>query len=116
MGLEGMIAKRGDSIYVPGRRSCWWLKAKKVQGVISNFVARYFPDIELRVSRRWAGIHGMTPDGLPIIGHLPDEPEVYFAVGFSGYGLLVGLVAGDRTVDLMLNGVDPGVLSVNRLA
>ena len=87
----------------------------QVQSLIRSFVARRFPDVELNVSRRWAGIHGMTNDGLPIVGRLPDEPEVYFAVGFSGYGHSLGLVAGDRAVDLMLNGLNPGVLSVNRL-
>ena len=87
----------------------------QVQSLIRSFVTHRFPDVELNVSRRWAGIHGMTVDGLPIVGRLPDEPEVYFAVGFSGYGHSVGLVAGDRAVDLMLKGVDPGVLSVDRL-
>ena len=56
----------------------------------------------------------MTPDGLPIIGSLPDEPNVCFFVGFSGHGNSMGLIAGERVMDLMLNGKDPGVFNVNR--
>ena len=60
----------------------------QVQEVIGRMLANHFPEANNGVTRRWAGIHGYTPDGLPIIGHLPDEPEVYFVVGFSGYGML----------------------------
>ena len=31
MGLEGMIAKRSDSLYCPGERSHYWLKIKVQQ-------------------------------------------------------------------------------------
>ena len=87
----------------------------QVQEAIGRMLAKYFPEAkDSGVTRRWAGIHGYTSDGLPIIGHMPDEPEVYFVVGFSGYGNAMGLVAGDRVTDLMLNGQDPGLFSVNR--
>lgn len=85
-----------------------------VQGFLAQYLARYFPEITLEVSRRWAGIHGMTVDGLPIIGRLPDKREVYFAVGFSGHGNSLGLIAGERVAELALNGTDPGVFSLGR--
>ena len=86
-----------------------------VQGFVGNFLAKYFPESDGLVDRRWAGIHGMTNDGLPIIGRLPHQKEVYFVVGFSGHGNSMGLVAGERTVELMLNGQDPGIFNIARL-
>ena len=86
----------------------------QVQEAIGRMLAKHFPEADNGVTRRWAGIHGDTPDGLPIIGHLPEEAEVYFVVGFSGYGNAMGLVAGERVADLMLKGQDPGIFSVNR--
>ncbi len=86
-----------------------------VQGVIKNFFTQYFPESDGQVDRRWAGIHGMTHDGLPIIGRLPHQKEVYFVVGFSGHGNSMGLVAGERTVEFMLNGRDPGIFNISRL-
>jgi glycine/D-amino acid oxidase-like deaminating enzyme len=85
-----------------------------VQGFIRGFLERHFPEANIEVSRRWGGIHGMTSDGLPIVGHLPDEPEVYFAVGFSGHGNSLGLIAGERVVEMMVHGREPGVFSVGR--
>jgi glycine/D-amino acid oxidase-like deaminating enzyme len=55
----------------------------------------------------------MTPDGLPIMGSLPEEHEVYFCVGFSGPGNSLGLVAAERTVEVMLDGASAGVFDVN---
>ena len=86
----------------------------QVQNVIRQFIARRFPEVNVEVSRQWAGIHGITTDGLPIIGHLPEEPEVYFVVGFSGHGNSMGLMAAERTAEMMLNGSAPGVFSVGR--
>ena len=85
-----------------------------VQGFIRQFLERHFPEANIGMSRRWGGIHGMTADGLPIVGRLPDEPEVYFAVGFSGHGNSLGLMAGERVVEMMINGREPGVFSVSR--
>ena len=86
----------------------------QIQNVIERFITQYFPDADIGVSRRWAGIQAMTPDGLAIVGNLPDEQEVYFAVGFSGHGNSMGLIAGERVVELMLNGRAPGVFSIQR--
>ena len=85
-----------------------------VQGYLENFVKEFFPEASAGVTRRWAGIHGMTPDGLPIMGSLRDESEVYFCVGFSGHGNSLGLIAAERTVDVMLDGASPGVFDVGR--
>ena len=87
-----------------------------VQQYISNFIQRYYPEAaDVGISRQWAGIHGMTRDGLPILGKLPHNPSVYFCLGFTGHGNSMGLVAGERAVDMMINGVGPGILGIERL-
>ena len=67
------------------------------------------------VERRWSGILGFTPDHLPLVGSLPDMPDVFFAVGFSGEGMGMGAGTAERAANLMLHGTDPGVVSVKRL-
>ena len=79
-----------------------------------RYLARHFPEIEVRPSRMWAGTDGDTRDRLPVIGRLPDQPEVYFALGFSGRGNSLGLVAGELAAELMLNGTSAGVFDVAR--
>tara|TARA_B100000949_G_scaffold152713_1_gene134184 strand:- start:488 stop:658 length:171 start_codon:yes stop_codon:yes gene_type:complete len=45
-----------------------------VQEVIGRFLARHFPEANTETGRHWASIHGMTPDSLPIISRLLNEP------------------------------------------
>src|SRR5581483_3599313 len=86
-----------------------------VQSLLQSWLHRFFPEADrVGISRRWAGVDGLTPDGLPIIGLLPEEPRVSFAVGFSGHGNSIGLVAAERLAELTRSGRDPGVLSARR--
>ena len=81
-----------------------------------NYLRLWFPDVQFEVERQWAGIHGFTPDRRVAVGAFPDEERVVFAVGFSGYGNSIGLVAAERMVALALDGRDPGPLSAVRFA
>ena len=81
-----------------------------------NYLRLWFPDVEFEVERQWAGIHGFTPDRRVAVGAFPDEERVVFAVGFSGYGNSIGLVAAEHMVALALDGRAPGPLSAARFA
>lgn len=87
-----------------------------VQRVLENYLRTRFPDVDAPVERRWAGIMGFTPDGLPLVGTLPGKKRVGFAVGFNGHGLALGAGTAERAVDLLLNGAHPGAVSAERLA
>ncbi len=87
-----------------------------LQTELERFVAKHFPELKgVPVERRWSGILGFTPDHLPLVGSLPDMPDVYFAVGFSGEGMGMGAGTAERAANLMLHGTDPGVVSAGRL-
>jgi len=82
---------------------------------LTRFIARYFPEVEGRIASRRSGVMGFTPDGLPIVGHLAGLPQITFALGFGGWGLGWAFVAAERLVEWVLQGTDPGILSVERL-
>ncbi len=86
-----------------------------VQNGLVRFASCYFPEIDTSSVSRWSGVMGFTPDGLPLVGRLPDLPQVYFAVGFGGRGLAWAFVVAERLVELMLHDTNPGVLSAARL-
>ncbi|MFQ6100357.1 MAG: NAD(P)/FAD-dependent oxidoreductase [Anaerolineae bacterium] len=86
-----------------------------VQDGLTRFASRHFPEIETHDADRWSGTMGFTPDGLPLLGSLPDLPQVYFAVGLGGRGLAWAFVVAGRLVELMLHDADPGILSAVRL-
>jgi len=54
-----------------------------VQDGLVRFTSRHFPEVDTRNASRWSGIMGFTPDGLPLVGRLPNLPQAYFAVGPS---------------------------------
>ncbi|MBK9125912.1 MAG: FAD-binding oxidoreductase [Chloroflexi bacterium] len=85
-----------------------------VQSYIDAYLAQRFPDVKAPVERRWAGIMGFTPDGMPLVGPLPDAPDVVFCVGFNGHGLALAAAAAERAVNLLLHGTHPGAFSPDR--
>jgi glycine/D-amino acid oxidase-like deaminating enzyme len=73
-----------------------------------------------RITHRWAGVWGQTPDLLPVVGRLPTVGNVWIAGGYSGHGVVLGLacgelvgraILGDRPPELEL--FDPGRLLVD---
>ncbi|MFN2539341.1 MAG: non-homologous end-joining DNA ligase [Mycobacteriales bacterium] len=69
-GLEGVVAKRRDSTYTPGRRSDCWLKLKHVKRA-SAVIAGWKPGEGGRAGRIGSlllGVH--APEGLRYAGHV----------------------------------------------
>jgi glycine/D-amino acid oxidase-like deaminating enzyme len=48
-----------------------------------------------RITHRWAGVWGQTPDLLPLVGRLPSAGNVWIAGGYSGHGVVLGLACGE---------------------
>jgi len=87
-----------------------------VQRGLEGFLARYFPEAkDARITHRWSGTMGFSLDGIPLVGSLPDMPDIYFAVGFTGHGLGYGLATAERLVAHMLMGHDLAWLDARRL-
>lgn len=87
-----------------------------VQAALRAYTARYFPELaDVPVAQRWAGTMGFTPDGLPLVGELPDLPGAFFCVGFNGHGMGLGVKVVERALDLMLHGRSAGAFAAARL-
>lgn len=88
-----------------------------LQAELEAFVYQYFPELKgLPIEHRWSGVMGYTADEVPLVGRLPDLPNVYFAVGFTGSGMGIGPATAERAAELMLHGTSPGILSADRLS
>ena len=70
---------------------------------LSRFAKRHFPEVDLHRAERQVGIMGSAADGLPLLGTLPDLPQVYFAVGFGGWGLAWSFVTAEKMVNGILH-------------
>jgi gamma-glutamylputrescine oxidase len=88
-----------------------------LQAGMESWVRERFPEIaKLKVTHRWAGTMGFTKDGMPLIGRLPDMPNVAFAAGFTGSGMSFGPLTARLAVDHVLNGTYPGLFHADRLS
>jgi gamma-glutamylputrescine oxidase len=55
-----------------------------------------------RITHRWAGIWGTTPDQAPLVGRVPGRENVWIAGGYSGHGNVLGLACGDLVARALL--------------
>ncbi|MEM8664735.1 MAG: FAD-binding oxidoreductase, partial [Pseudomonadota bacterium] len=75
---------------------------------LSN-AARLFPELaHSRVVRSWAGIEGMTEDGLPVVAPSNTMPGLIHAFAFCGHGFALAPLIG-RLVAGMMSGQDAPV-------
>jgi glycine/D-amino acid oxidase-like deaminating enzyme len=57
---------------------------------------------EPRVTHRWAGIWGETPDRLPLAGRVPGSERLWVAGVYSGHGNVLGFACGDLLAKAIL--------------
>jgi glycine/D-amino acid oxidase-like deaminating enzyme len=59
------------------------------------------------ITHRWAGIFGMSPDSLPLVGRVPGPDEAWVSRGYSGHGNVLGLACGDLVARAILGRREP---------
>jgi gamma-glutamylputrescine oxidase len=55
-----------------------------------------------RITHRWAGIFGQTPDLRPLVGRVPGRDGLWVAAGYSGHGNVLGLASGELVAQAVL--------------
>lgn len=79
---------------------------------LRGFVSGALPFIQnVKFTHTWSGIMCATPDGLPLIGAVPDRENEYVLGGFNGYGFGHALHGSMIIKDLIKTGssTHPGV-------
>lgn len=72
--------------------------AKARESLIAAFPA--FRD--MKVVQDWSGYIEGTPDGMPVLGTVPNTPGLIVATGFSGHGFGIGPAVGQIAADLAM--------------
>jgi glycine oxidase len=104
-----LLARGDEAIAGSTMESVGYDASVTSQGVgrILTAAVRLCPPLSrLEVSRSWAGLRPMTPDGLPILGAEPRLSGLWYAAGYGRHGvLLAGITA--MLLRLMMNGQQP---------
>jgi gamma-glutamylputrescine oxidase len=72
-----------------------------IQGRLEQLAAKLLGAAP-RVTHRWAGIWGTTPDLMPLAGRVPGRDDTWLAGGYSGHGNVLGLACGDLVARAIL--------------
>lgn len=79
---------------------------------IRNGIATLMPSLSCRPSlQHVAGIRPVTPDGMPIVGRLPEYDNVWLALGAGSKGMLLSSGLGRTVADLVANTGEAPVFS-----
>jgi sarcosine oxidase subunit beta len=97
-----------------------WLEHQGIAQNVANARA-LFPEplADARILRTWAGIEGVTADGLPVIDKSSAHPGLVHAFGFSAHGFALAPLAGRLVTDLLLdrpNNLDLAPFALARFA
>jgi len=83
-------------------------------------LVRDFPVFrEVGVAEGWAGMIDVTPDAVPVISEVSQQPGFFIATGFSGHGFGIGPAAGELAADLVMSEtplVDPEPFRFSRFS
>ena len=60
--------------------------------------------VEIDHASCWAGLYEMSPDGHAIVGAAPSVPNLYFANGSSGHGVMHAPALGQLLAEIILDG------------
>ena len=55
-----------------------------------------------KITHRWAGIFGSSPDGRPLAGAVPGREGLWVAAGYTGHGNVLGFVCGQLVAAAIL--------------
>lgn len=81
-----------------------------VQRDVEQYLRRHFAHArDLTVQHRWGGTMGFSPDGLPIVGEVPDCSGAVWAAGFTGHGMAYAFRMGRLLAEWTLHGRAAGL-------
>jgi gamma-glutamylputrescine oxidase len=86
-----------------------------IQSALYDFLQKHIPVLKGKaVTHRWAGVMGFSFDGQPLVGSLPEEPQIYFHGGFTGHGLGLAFHSGKCLADMVFGRSIPDFISARR--
>jgi glycine/D-amino acid oxidase-like deaminating enzyme len=88
-----------------------------IQSALHDFVVTHLPQYKnKKVTHRWSGVMGFAKDGEPMVGSLPDDPQVFFAGGYTAHGIGLAFHTTKCLVDGMFDRSVPKWLSARRFS
>ena len=117
---HGYVLRRGEHALIGSTMEQAGFDARVTpdgQAAILAAARRLVPRLSDTVTRSWAGLRPVTPDGLPLLGPDPEVDGLWYATGHGRNGILLAALTGDVIAELITTGttgVDIGVFRPDR--
>lgn len=86
-----------------------------IQSSLEDFFRKHLPKFaNSKITHRWSGVMGFSADGQPLVGSLPEDPQVFFVGGFTAHGLGLAFHSGKCLVDMIFGREIPAFISARR--
>jgi sarcosine oxidase subunit beta len=111
--LYGRQTRDGEIMFGGDRQLVGYNRAPDAAGIEINHghAAEVLPFLrEVPIKRTWAGLMPFPLDGAPIIGKIPQRPNLYIVSGLASSGFGRGPMAGKLLADFIHTGHRPHVL------
>lgn len=85
--------------------------------VLVEHARRLFPDLKTEDAKIWMGHRPSTPDSLPILGGVPNRPNLFLAFGHGHFGMTGGPPSARIVADMVLGktpAIDPTAYGIGR--
>jgi glycine/D-amino acid oxidase-like deaminating enzyme len=87
--------------YLFGSKASFSGGREQATNAVYERLGRYFPRARLvGIRQRWSGAIGMTLTRVPTIGVRGEHRNVYYGVGYSGFGIMMSNLAGKILCDV----------------
>ncbi|HOT90424.1 MAG TPA: FAD-dependent oxidoreductase [Anaerolineae bacterium] len=116
--LPTPLVIRQGQVVIQARGNDWrmagWTGAQQdVLAPLTDIAQQLCPNASVIGRRSWWV--AQSTDGFPVVGQLPDMPNVYTVNGLGPWGLSWVCVAVDRLIGLLMHGEEVGWLGIERL-
>lgn len=98
----------GAYSYLYGGRTAWTGSADAQHAFVRSVLDRYFPGAkDVAIAQRWTGTLGTTMHRVCSMGVTGSHRNVYYALGYSGHGVVLANLAGEVLCDLYSDHHEP---------
>lgn len=74
---------------------------------IAKQIEAIFPHLDIRISHAWSALFGKSNDGLPFMGQDPNQPSIYYVLGYEGNGTCYSMAGARIIYDLITGKTNP---------
>jgi glycine/D-amino acid oxidase-like deaminating enzyme len=91
----------GAYSYLYGNRTAWPREPAAQYEFVHGMLKRYFPRAaDVKIAHRWTGVVGITLSRVCSMGVTGGHKNLYYALGYSGHGVVLANLAGRVLCDL----------------